>query len=321
MPVADLHAALVTAESQLMGALLLLLQENTVSYVKARLALPRAARCHTIFTQPAPPRHRATAQAGLAVRSGWKLYQRCHRTIVEQRITDPEVVAGAPRRAASVRARTALLTVATATYFGVGVFNVVISILPPVVLRLVQVLGFSGDRELGLRLLRECLSLNAIRSPIAAFALLFYHVVLVRARAAVCHCVFAHARARTRTQQTYYCTDPAVHIAEAQRVLDVCFKRHPKVRSAAAAPFALACWLTVRPCAAARRACSSGSLRVAWRVSAATFPPPLTRFGMRTAARCAARGTRAHGRRSRDTRRPPHPPAVAAGADSSPVLL
>jgi hypothetical protein len=62
--------------------------------------------------------------------------------------------------------------------FGIGCFNLLVSLTPPSVLRLVEVIGFSGDREYGLQLLNAAHASNTLRSSLASVFLIQYHTVL-----------------------------------------------------------------------------------------------------------------------------------------------
>ncbi|KAM6909233.1 LOW QUALITY PROTEIN: tetratricopeptide repeat protein 39B [Xenentodon cancila] len=58
---------------------------------------------------------------------------------------------------------------------GIGSFNLMLSLLPQRILRLLEFIGFSGNRRFGLSQLREGASSNSLRSIICALTLLFYH--------------------------------------------------------------------------------------------------------------------------------------------------
>uniref|UniRef100_A0A8C4ERG3 Tetratricopeptide repeat protein 39B n=1 Tax=Dicentrarchus labrax TaxID=13489 RepID=A0A8C4ERG3_DICLA len=57
---------------------------------------------------------------------------------------------------------------------GIGSFNLMLSLLPSRVLRLMEFLGFSGDREVGLSELREGAASNSLRSILSTLTLLIY---------------------------------------------------------------------------------------------------------------------------------------------------
>ncbi|XP_038134505.1 tetratricopeptide repeat protein 39B-like isoform X2 [Cyprinodon tularosa] len=61
---------------------------------------------------------------------------------------------------------------------GIGSFNLILSMLPSRVLRLMEFLGFSGDRELGLAQLREGAASNSLRSILSTLTLLMFHLYM-----------------------------------------------------------------------------------------------------------------------------------------------
>nr|XP_046272589.1 tetratricopeptide repeat protein 39B-like [Scatophagus argus] len=61
---------------------------------------------------------------------------------------------------------------------GIGSFNLMLSLLPSRVLRLMEFLGFSGDRELGLSELRQGAASNSLRSILSTLTLLMFHLYI-----------------------------------------------------------------------------------------------------------------------------------------------
>uniref|UniRef100_UPI0037E96467 tetratricopeptide repeat protein 39B-like n=1 Tax=Semicossyphus pulcher TaxID=241346 RepID=UPI0037E96467 len=61
---------------------------------------------------------------------------------------------------------------------GIGSFNLMLSLLPSRVLRLMEFLGFSGDRELGLSELRQGAGSHSLRSILSTLTLLMYHLYI-----------------------------------------------------------------------------------------------------------------------------------------------
>uniref|UniRef100_A0A8C4GP72 Tetratricopeptide repeat protein 39B n=1 Tax=Dicentrarchus labrax TaxID=13489 RepID=A0A8C4GP72_DICLA len=61
---------------------------------------------------------------------------------------------------------------------GIGSFNLMLSLLPSRVLRLMEFLGFSGDREVGLSELREGAASNSLRSILSTLTLLMFHLYI-----------------------------------------------------------------------------------------------------------------------------------------------
>uniref|UniRef100_A0AAX7TPK4 Tetratricopeptide repeat protein 39B n=1 Tax=Astatotilapia calliptera TaxID=8154 RepID=A0AAX7TPK4_ASTCA len=61
---------------------------------------------------------------------------------------------------------------------GIGSFNLMLSLLPSRVLRLMEFLGFSGDREVGLSELREGATTNNLRSILSTLTLLMFQLYI-----------------------------------------------------------------------------------------------------------------------------------------------
>lgn len=66
----------------------------------------------------------------------------------------------------------------SAACFGYGLFHLCISMLPSTLLRLIQILGFSGDRVIGLDALMFARHGPDMRAPLATLALLWYHTIM-----------------------------------------------------------------------------------------------------------------------------------------------
>lgn len=64
-----------------------------------------------------------------------------------------------------------------AIYFGYGLFQLAFSFLPPQ-LKVINLLGYQGDREVGLNCLHECRMSHDFRSILSVVALLWYYLVL-----------------------------------------------------------------------------------------------------------------------------------------------
>ncbi|XP_028298241.1 tetratricopeptide repeat protein 39B isoform X2 [Gouania willdenowi] len=58
---------------------------------------------------------------------------------------------------------------------GIGSFNLMLSLLPQRILRLLEFIGFSGNRAFGLSQLRDGASSHSLRSILCVLTLLFYH--------------------------------------------------------------------------------------------------------------------------------------------------
>jgi hypothetical protein len=73
--------------------------------------------------------------------------------------------------------KTELLRQRGAVYFGFGLFQLAFSFLPPQ-LKVINLLGYQGDREVGINCLHECRFSHDFRSILAVIALLWFYLVL-----------------------------------------------------------------------------------------------------------------------------------------------
>jgi len=64
--------------------------------------------------------------------------------------------------------------------FGAGFFFFAMSIIPQKFLKLIELVGFKADRELGLKYIRECHDAGGVRCPFASIVLLFNNLLLPR---------------------------------------------------------------------------------------------------------------------------------------------
>ncbi|KAL9539266.1 hypothetical protein PS6_011278 [Mucor atramentarius] len=66
----------------------------------------------------------------------------------------------------------------SAIQFGIGSVHLLLSSLPPKILKIVSAFGWTADKHLGFALLKLCLEGKRIRSPLASLMLLSYYVIL-----------------------------------------------------------------------------------------------------------------------------------------------
>ncbi|KAF1452653.1 Tetratricopeptide repeat protein 39B, partial [Spheniscus demersus] len=100
-------------------------------------------------------------KGGLKIRTSYQIYKECHQVL--------QMTQGNKSK--------------NETYYqfeggvklGIGAFNLMLSLLPGRILRLLEFIGFSGNRELGLCQLREGASGSSLRAILCTFTLLVYH--------------------------------------------------------------------------------------------------------------------------------------------------
>ncbi|KAI9320707.1 hypothetical protein BX666DRAFT_1225637 [Dichotomocladium elegans] len=66
----------------------------------------------------------------------------------------------------------------SAIQFGIGAVHLLLSSMPPKVLRIFSTLGWQSDKQLGFALLKVCLEGRGIRAPLASLTLLSYYTIL-----------------------------------------------------------------------------------------------------------------------------------------------
>lgn len=97
-------------------------------------------------------------KGALLIRKAISGYRRCHSVLQQQTI-------GSKHEVGAIK-------------LGFGGFSLVISMLPPKLLRLLSVLGFRCDRKAGLNDIEESLCSGGLRSSASGMLLLSYHVIL-----------------------------------------------------------------------------------------------------------------------------------------------
>ncbi|XP_068425636.1 tetratricopeptide repeat protein 39C-like [Clinocottus analis] len=142
-------------------------------------------------------------KGGWILRKAWKMYNKCYSDIThlqegrrrrasEQKATVPPSLSSSdtsshsrsfsPGPSPSLRADgigpEALERLKGAVSFGYGLFHLCISMVPPHLLKIVNLLGFPGDRLQGLSALTYASESKDMKAPLATLALLWYHTVV-----------------------------------------------------------------------------------------------------------------------------------------------
>ncbi|KAM6940305.1 tetratricopeptide repeat protein 39B-like [Xenentodon cancila] len=103
-------------------------------------------------------------KGGMGMRNSYQIYKNCHD--MENALNDGE------------KQKTTHIHFRGGVSMGIGSFNLILSLLPSRVLRLMEFLGFSGDRELGLSQLRQGAASNSLRSILSTLTLLMFHLYI-----------------------------------------------------------------------------------------------------------------------------------------------
>ncbi|XP_062933831.1 tetratricopeptide repeat protein 39B-like [Cynocephalus volans] len=98
-------------------------------------------------------------KSGISIGSSYEIYKDCQQVLAEipdgQSKAHKHLVGGIK--------------------FGLGAFNLMFSLVPPKILKLLNVVGYSGDRDVGLALLHESASETHVNDILSVFTLLFYY--------------------------------------------------------------------------------------------------------------------------------------------------
>ncbi|XP_065176302.1 tetratricopeptide repeat protein 39B-like [Sycon ciliatum] len=98
------------------------------------------------------------ARGGLRIRACYKSYKECYDLMSTSGRCDHEFAQGVK--------------------YGFGTFNLAMSLLPARVLQLLEFIGYSGDRGLGLKLLNDCAYAESLRAFSARLVLLTFHTII-----------------------------------------------------------------------------------------------------------------------------------------------
>ncbi|XP_072297639.1 tetratricopeptide repeat protein 39C-like isoform X1 [Eucyclogobius newberryi] len=141
----------------------------------------------------------AYIKGGWTLRKAWKMYNKCYSDITvlqeghrrrgsEQPTVPPFSSADSPSHnsspgpSPSVKGHgispEALDRLKGSVSFGFGLFHLCISMVPPHLLKIVNLLGFPGDRHQGLSALSYASESKDMKAPLATLALLWYHTVV-----------------------------------------------------------------------------------------------------------------------------------------------
>uniref|UniRef100_A0A8C9ZG57 Tetratricopeptide repeat domain 39C n=1 Tax=Sander lucioperca TaxID=283035 RepID=A0A8C9ZG57_SANLU len=125
-------------------------------------------------------------KGGWILRKAWKMYNKCYSDITHlqesSRRRASEHLTSSPGPSPSLGlggiSPEALDRLKGSVSFGYGLFHLCISMVPPHLLKIVNLLGFPGDRLQGLSALTYASESKDMKAPLATLALLWYHTVV-----------------------------------------------------------------------------------------------------------------------------------------------
>ncbi|KAM8838431.1 tetratricopeptide repeat protein 39C-like isoform 1-T1 [Synchiropus picturatus] len=136
----------------------------------------------------------AYIKGGWILRKAWKMYNKCYSDITHlqeggrrrpssQRPSSSDhkrslSTGSSPSQSLEGISPEALERLKGSVSFGYGLFHLCISMVPPHLLKIVNLLGFPGDRLQGLAALSYASESKDMKAPLATLALLWYHTVV-----------------------------------------------------------------------------------------------------------------------------------------------
>uniref|UniRef100_A0A3Q2CTG4 Tetratricopeptide repeat domain 39C n=1 Tax=Cyprinodon variegatus TaxID=28743 RepID=A0A3Q2CTG4_CYPVA len=130
----------------------------------------------------------AYIKGGWILRKAWKMYNKCHSDISQLQETCQRRPSGNQQSLTADNANHNVESGVTAealdrlkgsVSFGYGLFHLCISMVPPHLLKIINLLGFPGDRLQGLSSLMYASESKDMKAPLATLALLWYHTVVL----------------------------------------------------------------------------------------------------------------------------------------------
>ncbi|XP_042178078.1 tetratricopeptide repeat protein 39C-like isoform X2 [Oncorhynchus tshawytscha] len=129
-------------------------------------------------------------KGGWILRKAWKMYNKCHSDISQLQETCVRRCSSHEEDLSSDQANhnspvegtvteEALTRLKGSVSFGYGLFHLCISMVPPHLLKIINLLGFPGDRLQGLSSLMYASESKDMKAPLATLALLWYHTVVL----------------------------------------------------------------------------------------------------------------------------------------------
>uniref|UniRef100_A0A3Q4H6I2 Tetratricopeptide repeat domain 39C n=1 Tax=Neolamprologus brichardi TaxID=32507 RepID=A0A3Q4H6I2_NEOBR len=117
-------------------------------------------------------------KGGWILRKAWKMYNKCYNDITRLQEGSRRRGSEHPSQRLDGISPEALDRLKGSVSFGYGLFHLCISMVPPHLLKIVNLLGFPGDRHQGLSALTYASESKDMKAPLATLALLWYHTVV-----------------------------------------------------------------------------------------------------------------------------------------------
>ncbi|XP_005355827.1 tetratricopeptide repeat protein 39C [Microtus ochrogaster] len=129
----------------------------------------------------------AYIKGGWILRKAWKIYNKCYvdinalQELYQKKLAEEPLSSDAANDnhvVAEGVTEESLNRLKGAVSFGYGLFHLCISMVPPNLLKIINLLGFPGDRLQGLSSLTYASESKDMKAPLATLALLWYHTVV-----------------------------------------------------------------------------------------------------------------------------------------------
>ncbi|XP_030069471.1 tetratricopeptide repeat protein 39C isoform X1 [Microcaecilia unicolor] len=129
----------------------------------------------------------AYIKGGWILRKAWKIYNKCYLDInvlqemYQKKLSQEPLTSDTANDnhvATESVTEDSLNRLKGAVSFGYGLFHLCISMVPPNLLKIINLLGFPGDRLQGLSSLMYASESKDMKAPLATLALLWYHTVV-----------------------------------------------------------------------------------------------------------------------------------------------
>lgn len=133
----------------------------------------------------------AYIKGGWILRKAWKMYNKCHSDISDlqesyqrrsslqrESLSSDQANHNSQVTEGNGVSAEALDRLKGSVSFGYGLFHLCISMVPPHLLKIINLLGFPGDRHQGLASLLYASESKDMKAPLATLALLWYHTVV-----------------------------------------------------------------------------------------------------------------------------------------------